>query len=102
MRFDTLPAVMAGDVRKAAMIWAKGAMRNPAQTRLIRARYDALFTQSLSAGGLDTVTNATKNSVTMGKAIGLTVIETLEALGMAVDWIEAGAIPCQSRSLGRF
>ena len=93
---------MAGDVRKAATIWAKGALSNPRSAGLIRARYDALFAQSLTAGGLDTVTQATKNSVSMGKAIGLSVIETLEALGMAKDWIDAGSIPCQSRSLGRF
>ena len=93
---------MAGDVRKAAMIWAKGAMRNPAQTRVIKSRYDALFTQSLTAGGLNTVTNATKGATSMGMAVGLSVIETLEALGMAVDWIDAGSVPCQSRSLGRF
>lgn len=83
-------------------MWAKGAMTNPRAAGLIRARYDALFTQSLSAGGLDTVTQATKNSVSMGKAIGLSVIETLEALGLAKDWIDAGYIPCQSRSFGRF
>lgn len=93
---------MAGDVRKAAMVWAKGALRSPRLTATIRSRYDALFAQSLTAGGLNTVTNATKGATSMGMAMGLSVIETLEALGMAVDWIEAGAIPCQSRSLGRF
>jgi len=93
---------MAGDVRKAAMVWAKGALRNPSQTRVIRSRYDSLFAQSLTAGGLNTVTNASKGSTSMGMAMGLSVVETLEALGMAVGWIEAGSIPCQSRSLGRF
>ena len=93
---------MAGNITSAAKIWAKGGMTSRANAALIRKRYDALFAQSLTAGGLDTVTNATKNSVTMGKSMGLSVIETLEALSKAVEWIDAGTVPSQSRSLGRF
>lgn len=93
---------MAGDVRKAASVWAKGALKSPRLTALILARYDALFAQSLTAGGLNTITNATKGATSMGMTMGLSVMETLEALGMAVDWINAGTVPCSSRSLGRF
>lgn len=93
---------MAGDVRKAAIIWAKGGLSNPRNAALIKSRYDALFAQSLTAGGLDTVTNATKNSVSMGKQIGLTVVETLDALSLAKDWIDLGYIPTQTKAFGRF
>jgi hypothetical protein len=58
--------------------------------------------QSIADGGLDKVTSATKNGVSMAKQVGLTVPEAMTAMGMALDWIEAGYVPCQSRSYGRF
>lgn len=100
--FDIVRHDMTGDVRRAAVVWARAAIATPRLTATIRARHDALFSQSLTSGGLNTVTNATKGAVSMGMTMGLSVIETMEALTMALDWIEAGVIPCGSRALGRF
>lgn len=93
---------MGSQVTTAAAIWARAGLKSGKKAALIKERYDALFTQSLTAGGLDTVTQATKNSVSMGKSVGLSVIETMEALGRALEWIDAGAVPSQTRSYGRF
>jgi hypothetical protein len=51
---------------------------------------------------LDKVTSATKNGVSMAKQVGLSVPEAMQAMGLAIDWIDAGIIPCQSRAFGRF
>jgi hypothetical protein len=65
-------------------------------------RYDALLLQSIAPGGLDNVTNATKNGVSMAKQNGLTVPEAMEAMGRALEFISLGYIPAQSKALGRF
>jgi hypothetical protein len=48
------------------------------------------------------VTSATKNGVSMGKAVGLSIPDTMEAMRQALDWIELGYVPGRSRSIARF
>jgi hypothetical protein len=56
----------------------------------------------LTKGGLDSITSATKNSVTMQKMIGLNESDRQNALRWALDYLQNGFVPAQSRSLGRF
>jgi hypothetical protein len=93
---------MGGDVITAAKVWAKAGLRDPAFTACLRQAHTAMLTQSISAGGLDSVTSATKNGVTMTKSIGLKPLEGMEAMGIALDWIAMGRVPSTSRALGRF
>jgi hypothetical protein len=93
---------MASDRNKVAREWAKGGMCNSASAAKLRTYHSALFAQSMAPGGLDSVTQATKNAVTMGKTVGLSVIDTMAAMRIALEWIDLGFVPCQSRTLGRF
>jgi hypothetical protein len=56
----------------------------------------------MEPGGLATVTQATKNGVSMGKTMGLSIPDTLTAMGRAMEWIDLGYVPQQSKSFGRF
>jgi hypothetical protein len=85
-----------------AKLWAKAGLRNPSFSRQLKTRYDALLIQSIADGGLDKVTSATKNGVSMAKAVGLSVPEAMEAMQRAIDYIELGYVPAQSKALGRF
>jgi len=93
---------MAGNVLDVARQWAKHGISNDKFAAMLATRYSALMEQSIADGGLDKVTSATKNGVSMAKQVGLSVPEAMQAMGLALDWIEAGYIPCQSRSYGRF
>lgn len=93
---------MAANARQVARQWAKHGMANARFAAQLSQRYNALMTQSIAEGGLDKVTSATKNGVSMAKQVGLSVPDAMEAMGQALEWIECGIIPCQSRSLGRF
>ena len=93
---------MAASVSQVARQWAKHGIGNAKFAESLFAAYDALMTQSISPGGLDKVTSATKNGVSMAKNVGLSVPDAMEAMGLALDWITAGIVPCQSRSVGRF
>ena len=93
---------MGGDVITAAKAWAKAGLRDPSFAVCLRDAYSAMLRQSIAAGGLDVVTSATKNGVSMAKQVGLSVPEAMQAMGLAIDWIDAGIIPCQSRAFGRF
>ena len=68
----------------------------------LSTNYRALVLQSMEPGGTATVTSATKNGVSMGKAMGLSIPETMEAMQTALGWIELGFVPCRSRSFARF
>lgn len=93
---------MAASVSQVARQWAKHGIGNAKFSAALRDQYDALMTQSISPGGLDKVTSATKNGVSMAKQVGLSVPDAMTAMGIAIDWIEAGIVPSQSRALGRF
>jgi hypothetical protein len=91
-----------GDVLQVARIWAKAGINDAQIAATLAKQHRAMVMQSMSPGGLNTVTSATKNGVSMGKTMGLSIPDTMEAMGYALGWIENGCIPCQSRSLGRF
>lgn len=92
--------MMAWD--QIARDWAKGALDDPEFAELLRERKSAMLRQSIAAGGLDTVTSATKNAVSMGKQVGLSAPETLAALTRAVEWLDLGYISSRSRGMARF
>jgi hypothetical protein len=93
---------MAANVQQVARQWAKHGISNGSFAALLSTRYNALMEQSVADGGLDKVSSATKNGVSMAKQVGLSVPEAMQAMGLAIDWIDAGIIPCQSRAFGRF
>ena len=93
---------MGGDVISVAKTWAKAGLRDPAFAVALRNAYSAMLTQSIATGGLDVVTSATKNGVSMTKTIGLKPLEGMDAMGIALDWIALGVVPSTSRALGRF
>lgn len=93
---------MADKVLQVARDWAKAGIRDGSIAASLATYHRALVLQSMSPGGLNTVTSATKNGVSMGKSMGLDVADTMTAMGYALDWIETGYVPCQSRSYGRF
>jgi hypothetical protein len=90
------------DAMMVATTWAKAGMRDREIADTLSTNYRALILQSMAAGGLNTVTSATKNGVSMGKSMGLSVPDTMEAMRQALEWIELGYVPCRSRSIARF
>jgi len=90
------------DAQSVAKVWARQALGNQTFRNLLKTRYDALLTQSINDGGLDKVTSATKNGVSMGKQVGLSIMDTMEAMEMALAYVELGIIPQNTRTLGRF
>lgn len=93
---------MDAKVSQVAREWAKAGISDTLIATKLRTNYRALILQSMEAGGLSTVTSATKNGVSMGKTMGLSIPETMTAMGRAIEWMDAGCVPCQSRSVGRF
>jgi hypothetical protein len=93
---------MAANTREVARNLFRYANGNPARIREIRAAFDSAMTGALTKGGMDNITNATKNGVGMTKMVNLNEEERQSALAMALDWLDAGFVPCASRSYGRF
>lgn len=93
---------MEAKTLQVAREWARAGICDPVIAAKLRTNHRALILQSMEPGGLATVTSATKNGVSMGKTMGLGIPETLTAMGRALEWIDLGYVPCQSRSLGRF
>lgn len=91
-----------GDPHSVAKEWAKVGICNPAFVAKLRTARDELAIAMLSPGGMDSITSATKNSVSMAKAQGLNIPDTLAAMNRALDWIQLGYIPTMSRSFARF
>jgi hypothetical protein len=87
---------------QVAREWAKAGLCDTQIAAKLRTNHRALILQSMETGGLATVTQATKNGVSMGKTMGLSIPDTLTAMGRAIEWINLGYVPMQSRSLGRF
>lgn len=83
-------------------MWATQGLKNVQFANLLRKRYNDLLTASISDGGLDKVTSATKNGVSMGKQVGLSVPETMEAMSKAISYIDLGIVPYTRRTIGRF
>ena len=87
---------------QVAREWARAGLSDPTIAAKLRANHRALILQSMEPGGLSSVTQATKNGVSMGKTMGLAVADTMTAMGRAMEWIELGFVPQQSRSVARF
>jgi hypothetical protein len=93
-------ASSAYEVAKNLFHYAKG---NAKRAQEIKKAFDsAMAGGALTRGGLDSITSGTKNGVTMKRLVQLAENDRLTALRIASQWIEAGFIPSQSRSLGRF
>ena len=94
---------MASSVHSVALnlfYWAKD---DPSRIAQIRTAFDAAMTAgALTKGGLDAVIQATKNSVTMQKTVGMSENDRQTALRWALKWLEVGYVTSGSRSLGRF
>lgn len=93
---------MDAKVSQAAREWAKAGLCDRNISAKLKTNYQALILASMEPGGLASVTTATKNGVSMGKTMGLSIVETMSAMGRAVEWIELGYVPCQSRSIAGF
>ena len=87
---------------QVSRMWAAQGLKNAQFATLLRKRYNDLLIASISEGGLDKVTSATKNGVSMGKQVGLSVPETMEAMSKAISFIDLGIVPYTNRTLGRF
>lgn len=94
---------MAATVYSVAANLYHYAKDNASRVNEIRAAFDSCVSGgALSRGGLDSVTSATKNGVTMQKMIGLDEDKRASALRLALQYLEAGMITPASRALGRF
>lgn len=83
-------------------LWGNQGLKNVQFANLLRKRYNELMIASISEGGLDKVTSATKNGVSMGKQVGLSTPETMEAMSKAISYIDLGLVPYTTRTYGRF
>jgi hypothetical protein len=94
---------MASDVYKVArnlFTWAYG---NSKRINQIKAAFDdAVSGGALTKGGLDNVTSANKNGVSMSKTIGLDEASRQTSLRIALQWLDAGYAPPTGRTLARF
>jgi hypothetical protein len=93
---------MAANVREIARNLFHYANGNPQRIAGIKSAFDAAMVGALTKGGMDTISQATKNGVTMQKLIGLKEGERQTALRMAMEYLTMGFVPVSSRSLGRF
>lgn len=93
---------MAANPREVARNLFRYANGNPSRIREIRKAFDEAMAGALTKGGMDNITNATKNGVGMTKFVGLNEEQRQAALGMAIDWLDAGFVPSSSRSFARF
>jgi hypothetical protein len=89
-------------VDSVSKLWGNQGLKNVQFANLLRKRYNDLLIASISEGGLDKVTSATKNGVSMGKQVGLSVPETMEAMSKAISYIDLGLVPYTTRTYGRF
>ena len=93
---------MAANVREVARNLFHYANGNPQRIAGIKSAFDAAMGGALSKGGMDSITSATKNGVTMAKLVGLNEVERQTSLRMAIEFLGIGFVPSSSRSLGRF
>jgi len=93
---------MAANVREVARNLFQYANGNPQRIAGIKTAFDAAMGGALTKGGMDSITSATKNGVTMAKLVGLNETERQTALRMAMEYLGNGFVPSSSRSLGRF
>lgn len=93
---------MAGNPQQIARTWAKHAITSATFRAKLKENHDALMLRSIEPGGLDSVTSATKNAVTMAKSVGLSVADSMMAMGWALDWVSLGYVPRTNRTTASF
>lgn len=89
----------AKDIAKNLFYYAKG---NPQRIAAIQSAFDASVAGALTKGGMDMVTSAAKNNVSMQKLVGMNETDRQNALRWALQYLMSGFVPSQSRSIGRF
>jgi selenophosphate synthetase-related protein len=89
----------AKDIARNLFYYAKG---NPQRIAAIQSAFDAAMTGALTKGGMDMITAASKNNVSMSKLAGMNETDRQNALRWALQYLMAGFVPSQSRSIGRF
>jgi len=87
------------DVARNLFLYARGDAKRVGD---IRNAFELAMTGALTKGGMDSLTNATKNNVSMSKLVGLNESDRQTALRLAIEWIDAGFVPSQSRGFARF
>lgn len=75
---------------------------NPERIASIQAAFDASVAGALTKGGMDMITSAAKNNVSMSKLVGMNEVDRQNALRWALQYLTVGFVPSQSRSTGRF
>jgi len=94
---------MAASVYSVARNLYAYACGNAARIAEIQTAFDASMSGgALTKGGLDAVTSATKNSVTMQKMVGMSETDRQTAMRYAITWLQAGIAPSGSRSIASF
>jgi hypothetical protein len=93
---------MAANVREIARNLFHYANGNPQRIASIKSAFDDAMSGALTKGGMDSISQATKNGVTMQKLVGLNEGERQTALRMAMEYLTMGFVSVSSRSLGRF
>lgn len=79
--------------------WAAG---NDARVAEIRSAFDdAISAGPLKRGGLDAISSATKNGVSMQKLVGLNEDQRITALRICLSWLVDG-LPMQGRARAVF
>jgi hypothetical protein len=101
--FDTRQPLMA-NWTQAARDWAKRGVTDPKFAAKLKARRDEVSDASLTAGGLQQITSASKNGVstTINGGTSLGPQEEMAALQLACEWVAAGVVPSRTRGYGRF
>jgi len=89
----------AKDIAKNLFYYAKG---NPQRIAAIQSAFDASVAGALTKGGMDMVTTAAKNNISMQKLVGMNETDRQNALRWALQYLMSGFVPSQSRSIGRF
>lgn len=89
----------AKDIARNLFYYAKG---NPQRIAAIQAAFDESVAGALSKGGLDMISSASKNNVSMSKLVGMPEMDRQNALRWALAYLAAGFVPSSSRSFARF
>jgi hypothetical protein len=92
---------MAGNVHSVARNWFVWAHRDAKNTNAIKKAFNDCMSGSLGKGGMDSVTSAAKNGISMQKTVGMSESERMDALRIAIQWLDQGFVT-SNRSLGRF
>lgn len=93
---------MAGNPTEVARNLFHYAKGNADRIAAIKTAFDAAMMGPLTKGGMDSITGAMKNGVSMNKLVALNEQDRQTALRMTLQWLAVGFLPSQSRSQGRF